>query len=156
MKIRRGVRLVSRSQWPAVRSKWTVFARSNPTQVMDICVRLFCVRVLCVGSGLATGWSPVQGVLPTLYYYYYYYGSTALCWALAAYFSFLILHTVGRTPSTGDQPVARPLSIHRTTHNTDIHASGGIQTHDPSVRAGKDSSCLRPGGHCDRPRLRID
>jgi hypothetical protein len=41
-----------------------VFARSNagivgsnPTQGMDehVCVRLFCVRVLCVGSGLATG-----------------------------------------------------------------------------------------------------
>jgi hypothetical protein len=50
-----------------VRSKaWTVFARSNtgvvgsnPTQSMDGCLRLFCVCVvLCVGSGLATGWSP--------------------------------------------------------------------------------------------------
>jgi hypothetical protein len=31
-------------------------------------VRLFCVCiVLCVGSGLATGWSPAQGVLPTVY-----------------------------------------------------------------------------------------
>jgi hypothetical protein len=60
----------------AARSKaWTVFARSNtgiagsnPTRGMDVCVRLFriCV-VLCVGSGLATGWSPVQGVLPTVY-----------------------------------------------------------------------------------------
>jgi hypothetical protein len=30
-------------------------------------------------------------------------------------FSFLILYTVGRTPWTGDQPVARPLPIHRTT-----------------------------------------
>jgi hypothetical protein len=53
----------------AARSKiWTVFARSNagivgsnPTQAMDVCV------VLCVGSGLATGWSLVQGVLPTVY-----------------------------------------------------------------------------------------
>jgi hypothetical protein len=28
---------------------------SNPTQDMDVCVRLFCVCVvLCVGSGLAT------------------------------------------------------------------------------------------------------
>jgi hypothetical protein len=49
----------------AVRSKaWTDFARSNagivasnPTQGMDICV--YSVFVLsCVGSGLATGWSP--------------------------------------------------------------------------------------------------
>jgi hypothetical protein len=31
------------------------------------CVRLFCICVfLCVGSGLAIGWSPVQGVLPTV------------------------------------------------------------------------------------------
>jgi hypothetical protein len=31
------------------------------------------------------------------------------------FFSFLILYTVGRTPWTGDQPVERPLPIHRTT-----------------------------------------
>jgi hypothetical protein len=56
----------------AARSEaWTVFARSNtrvlgsnPTRGMDVCVRLFCVCVvLCVGRGLATGWSPIQGVL---------------------------------------------------------------------------------------------
>jgi hypothetical protein len=41
---------------------------SNPTQGMDVCVHLFCVRVvLCVCSCLETGWSPVQGVLPTVY-----------------------------------------------------------------------------------------
>jgi hypothetical protein len=41
---------------------------SNPTRGMVVCVRLFCVcAVLCVGSGLATGQSPVQGVLPTEY-----------------------------------------------------------------------------------------
>jgi hypothetical protein len=43
------------------------------------------------------------------------YGSTALCWALAAFFRFVIPYTVGRTPWTGDQPVVRPLPIHRTT-----------------------------------------
>jgi hypothetical protein len=32
-----------------------------------MCVRLFCVCVdLCVGSDIATGWSPVQGVLPSM------------------------------------------------------------------------------------------
>jgi hypothetical protein len=30
------------------------------------------------------------------------------------------------------------------------HASCGIRTHDPSVWAGEDSSCLRQRGHCDR------
>jgi hypothetical protein len=56
----------------AARSKaWAVFVRSkaaivgsNPTQGMDICLRLFSVCVvLCVGSGLVTGWSLVQWVL---------------------------------------------------------------------------------------------
>jgi hypothetical protein len=60
----------------AARSKaWIVFARSNagivgsnPAQGMDVCsVCLFCVCVvLCVGSGLVTGWSAVQGVIPTV------------------------------------------------------------------------------------------
>jgi hypothetical protein len=56
----------------AARSKaWTLFTRlntrivgSNPTQVTDTCV--YSVFVLsCVGSGLANGWFPLQGVLPT-------------------------------------------------------------------------------------------
>jgi hypothetical protein len=61
----------------AERSKtWTVFARSNteivgsnPTQGVDVyIVCLFCACVvLCIARGLATDWSPVQGVLPTLY-----------------------------------------------------------------------------------------
>jgi hypothetical protein len=54
---------------------WTVFARSKigivgskPTQGMDVYVRLFGVYVvLCVGGGLAVGWSPAQGVLPVVY-----------------------------------------------------------------------------------------
>jgi hypothetical protein len=34
-------------------------------------------------------------------------------------FSFLIIQNVGRTPWTGDQPVARPLPTHRTTQTQD-------------------------------------
>jgi hypothetical protein len=58
------------------RSKaWTVFARSNaglvgsnPTQGMDVCVCFYSVLcvVLGVGSGLAIGWSLVQGLLPSV------------------------------------------------------------------------------------------
>jgi hypothetical protein len=62
-------------KWPARSKAWAVFARSNtgimgsnPTRGMDVYVCLFCVFVvLCVGSGLATGWSPGQQVLPTVY-----------------------------------------------------------------------------------------
>jgi hypothetical protein len=54
---------------------WIVFACSNtgivvsnPTWGLDVCVLLFCVCVVpCIGRGLETGWSPVQGVLPTVY-----------------------------------------------------------------------------------------
>jgi hypothetical protein len=42
------------------------------------------------------------------------YGSTALV-DLGRLFTSLILYTVGRTPWTGDQSVARPLTTHRTT-----------------------------------------
>jgi hypothetical protein len=67
------------------------------------------------------------------------------------FFSFFIVYTVGRTPSMGDQPVARPLPTHRINAHTHIHALNGIQTHDPYDRAGEVGSCLRPRGHCDRP-----
>jgi hypothetical protein len=68
-------------------------------------------------------------------------------------FQFLNLYAVGRIPWTGYQPVARLLPTHRTIqtqNHIDIHPSSGIRTHDPSVRADEDGSCLRPRSHCDR------
>jgi hypothetical protein len=55
---------ISRSQWLLARmlGSWVW----NPLKAW-IAVHLICVCVLCVGSGLATGWSPTQGVLPTVY-----------------------------------------------------------------------------------------
>jgi hypothetical protein len=41
--------------------------------------------------------------------------------------------------------------INAYTHaHTYVHALSGIRTHDPSVRASEDSSCLRPRSYCDR------
>jgi hypothetical protein len=56
------------------------------------------------------------------------YGSVALRgpWPL---FQFLNLHTVGRTPWTGDQHVVRPLPTHRTTQTQNKRT----QTSVPSV-----------------------
>jgi hypothetical protein len=58
--------------WTADYSGRAVEGMSSPAQTlgswvrMDICVRILCVCVvLCVGSGIATGWSPDKGVLPT-------------------------------------------------------------------------------------------
>jgi hypothetical protein len=43
------------------------------------------------------------------------YGSAVLLLRLGSFFSFLILYTVGGTPWTGDQSVARWLPLDRTT-----------------------------------------
>jgi hypothetical protein len=35
--------------------------------IFGVCMRLFCVCVVrCLGTGLATSWSPVQGVIPSV------------------------------------------------------------------------------------------
>jgi hypothetical protein len=48
---------------------WNIFSRlsigimgSNPTRGMYVCV----YSVFVLGSGLSTGWLPIQGVLPTV------------------------------------------------------------------------------------------
>jgi hypothetical protein len=40
--------------------------------------------------------------------------------------------------------------LHKDRINADIYALSLIGTHDPSVRASEDSSCLRHRGHCDQ------
>ena len=58
--------------------------------------------------------------------------------------------TVGRTPLDGWS--ARPRDLYLTTHNIhnrDIHAPGGIRTHNLSRRAAADPR-LRPSGNWDR------
>jgi hypothetical protein len=61
------------------------------------------------------------------------------CSGFRTYFSetYESIWTVGKTPCAGDRPDARPLP---TQDNTHIHASSGIRTHDPSVRAAEDST----------------
>jgi hypothetical protein len=63
--------------------------------------------------------------------------------------------TVGRTPWTDDQLVARPLPVHkhRKTHTypqtLNIHALSWIRTHGPGFRASEDSASPRPLGYRD-------
>jgi hypothetical protein len=71
------------------------------------------IEVLCKGAD----WIQLVEDVFQWQHFVNYYLSMALgpfvrSWPL---FSFLILYTVGRTARTRDQPVARPLLIHRTT-----------------------------------------
>jgi hypothetical protein len=80
-------------------------------------------------------------------------GSTALC-TLAASSVSQPFYTVGRTDSMDRGSAHRNAATYTEQHkhtktHTDIHALSRIRTHDPSVQANEDSSCLRPCGHCD-------
>jgi hypothetical protein len=57
--------------------------------------------------------------------------------ALCCFFSFLILYTVGKTPWTGDQLVARPLPTHRTaqTQNKLAQISMPWVVFEPTISA---------------------
>ena len=57
-------------------------------------------------------------------------------------------HSV-RLLSTSDRPCEENYICQQTTLTRDIHASGGIRTHNPSMRAAADP-CRRPRGHRDR------
>jgi hypothetical protein len=83
------------------------------------------------------------------------FGSTVLCWALAA-FQFLDLTQAagllerGISPSQGLYLNTGQHKHRINTYTPNIHILSGIRTHEHSVRASEDSSCLRPLGHCDR------
>jgi hypothetical protein len=66
---------------------------------------------------------------------------------------FTITHFVDTPHSVG---LLRHRDLYLTTHNTqqetDIHALGGIRTHNPSKRAAVDPR-LRPRGHWNRPQM---
>jgi hypothetical protein len=68
---------------------------------------------------------------------------------LGRFFSFLILYAVGRTPWAGDQAVARPLSLHRTTQTQ----NKSTQTFMPRVGLALTSP-TSGGGSVDIVRLR--
>jgi hypothetical protein len=59
----------------------------------------------------------------------------SLCWTLAAFIIFLILHRVGMTPWTGVQPVARPLPAHiiTQTQNKRIQTSMPLVGFEPTI-----------------------
>jgi hypothetical protein len=53
--------------WSPILERWNRRFESHSRHGCLYSVRLICVCVQCVGRGLVTGWSLVQGVLPTVY-----------------------------------------------------------------------------------------
>jgi hypothetical protein len=76
-------------------------------------------------------------------------------WARASLFTRFLDHTYNDAPQsvgllwTSDQLVAETSTWQHTTLTTDIHAPGGIRTHNLNRRAAEDLR-LRPCGHRDR------
>jgi hypothetical protein len=69
-------------------------------------------------------------------------GSITTLFGLDRFFNSLILHAVGRTPWTGDLPIARQLPKQKITQNkknTNIHAWSGILTQGLGVWMGENS-----------------
>jgi hypothetical protein len=58
--------------------------------------------------------------------------------------------SVGLTGRGNGPSQVHYLHINTEWTQTNIYASSGIRTHNPSVRAGEDISWLRTCGHCDR------
>jgi hypothetical protein len=99
--------------------------------------------------------------LVNFYYYYFFFLPLALLLAPILKhrddYSVSWSFTGGRTPWTVDQLVAKALSRHRTTQNTEKrghtlnnYAQGGIRTCNHGLRAIENCSCLRPLSYHDR------
>jgi hypothetical protein len=62
-----------------------------------------------------------------------------------------LIQTICRTPWTWTNPISMPLPTQENTNRedtgTDIRASSGIRTNNPSILAGEDILCLKLCGH---------
>jgi hypothetical protein len=140
---------------------WTVFHRPSTWDILRKTELMYMVLLYC--SYLTVMSSSIWLPPPGHHLDSFIHSSMALQpfvgpWPLLQFQN--LFYTDSRTPWTSDQPVARPLPKHRATEIQDkriytpnIHALSGIRTHDPSVRASEDSSCLRPRDHCDQPSV---
>jgi hypothetical protein len=86
-------------------------------------------------------------------YYLSTYGPAAFV-DLVRLFSFLICtQSVGLHGREISRSHGHYLHTGQDEHRVNVHrypCLRGIRTHDPSVRARQDGSCLRPRGYCDR------
>jgi hypothetical protein len=87
-------------------------------------------------------WQINNQLLLMSYYYYWCYYLSIYLWLYStllrlAVFGFLILHTVGRTLWTEDQPFARPLPTHRITQTQTAMTLVGFEPTSPVFEQAK-------------------
>jgi hypothetical protein len=70
------------------------------------------------------------------------YGSIARCWALAAFFSFLVYTQSVGLLGEGAQPVAKPLPTHRTTQTQTSMPEVGFEPTNPVFERAKTVHAL--------------
>jgi hypothetical protein len=77
---------------------------------------------------------------------------------LGRFFRFFIVYTVGMTPWTGDQPVARPLPARRTeqTQNKRTQTSVSQVGFEPTIPAFERAKTVHAHVHWDRPNAGIE
>ena len=103
----------------------------------------------------------IEGVGEIYHWCFFLPWSNSPQWAKA--FSLSRIHNHTQTHNTRQDSSGRVISLSQrplpdnTQHSqqTDIHAPGGIRTHNPSQRAAADLR-LRPRGHWDRQICRLD
>jgi hypothetical protein len=112
-------------------------------------------RSLLSQTSMASRWQrQLVGVTHALavlsqHWYPSYWALQPFCWASAYFSAFLILCTVGRTPWTGDQPVASPLPTQNKRTRTSMPPVGLEPTISVLERA-RILHGFRQPGHCDR------
>jgi hypothetical protein len=111
--------------------------------------------VLKFTNALITFLFPYGHLISNLSMYLWLY-SRCGPWPLSQY---LNLYKVGRTLFDGGSARRKAATFTQNNINTeythtDIHTSSEIRTHDPSLRAWEDGSCLRSSDHCDRQPYR--
>ena len=98
-------------------------------------------------------------VVSTKLHYFLSFGLSSPQWAMASSFMRFLDHTqrrnaVGRTPLDEWSALHRDLYDTQYSQQTDIHAPGGIRTHNVSRRAAADLR-LRQRGHWDRHKTSL-
>jgi hypothetical protein len=123
-----------------------------------ICLTMFtwaCLSSLSVTYCRLGAFTAQHNIIISSSFIHQWHYSTLLGPGIFFIFVIFFSQTVGLlgrviSPSQGRYLQTGQLKQNKRIYTTNFHALSEIRTHNPSVRADEDGSCLRPHGHCDR------